>query len=190
MPFTFERFDIDGLLLITPRRFPDDRGWFMETFKDSAFRDAGIAETFVQDNGSRSARGVVRGLHYQADPHAQGKLVWVPVGRVWDVAVDVRPGSPAFGRWRGVELDDVHHRLYYLPPGFAHGFVSLADDTIVLYKCTAEYDAASERGIRYDDPDLAISWPVEHPVLSDRDARLPSFAAATEEIRRGSSDSV
>ena len=184
MPFTFERLDIDGLILITPRRFADDRGWFMELFRESAFRDAGIAETFVQDNCSRSSRGVVRGLHYQTDPHAQGKLVWTLAGRVWDVAVDIRPESPTFGEWRGVELDEVNQSLFYMPPGFAHGFIALADNTIVQYKCTAEYDAASERGIRYDDPELAISWPAGTHVLSDRDAHHPGFDEMVAQTRR------
>ena len=187
MPFTCRRLQISGLVLFTPRRFDDERGWFMETFKESAFRDEGVDVRFVQDNCSLSAKRVVRGLHLQIDSRAQGKLIWAARGRVWDVAVDIRPDSPTLGRWEAVELDDESRELFYIPPGFAHGFLALSDDTLLQYKCTAEYDAASERGIRYDDRDLAIRWPEPNPVLSDRDRQLPTFAALMDEVTRAGS---
>jgi len=176
MPFSFEHPPIDGLVIIHPQRFEDDRGWFMETYRYSTFSEAGIPDAFVQDNYSRSGAGVIRGLHCQAPPHAQGKLVRVIRGRVWDVAVDLRPASPTYRQWYGMELSEENQSLFYIPPGFAHGFCALTDDTRFSYKCTAEYDQASERGIRFDDPDLGIAWPVEHPILSDRDAALPTLA--------------
>lgn len=182
MPFTAETTSIDGLLVIRPQRFPDDRGWFMETYKESGFAKMGITETFVQDNHSVSARGALRGLHFQLAPHAQGKLVTVVRGAVWDVAVDIRPASITFGRWYGLEIRSDEPLLFYMPPGFAHGFCALENNTRFVYKCTAEYNKESERGIRYDDPELAISWPVERPGLSAKDAALPSFADIRREL--------
>lgn len=176
MPFSFEHLDIDGLVLVIPRIFTDERGAFLETFKDSDFRAAGITGAFVQDNFSVSRRGVVRGLHMQVAPSAQGKLVSVPRGRAWDVAVDVRPGSGTFGRWHAVELSDRDRRALYIPPGFLHGFQALEDDTRLAYKCTAEYDKAAERGIRFDDADLGIEWPLSEAIVSEKDRALPSFA--------------
>jgi len=175
VPFQFETFDIPGLVLARPRRFDDRRGWFLESYKRSEFAEAGIDLPFVQDNLSRSARGTIRALHLQLPPYEQGKLVWVVQGRAWDVAVDLRPDSPTYLQWHGVELSAESQDLFYLPPGFAHGFCALADDTLLQYKCTAEYDRASERGIRFDDPDLAIAWPDVEPILSDRDRELPSL---------------
>lgn len=181
MPFTFLSTDLPGVVLVEPRRFDDDRGWFAETYKHSAFVEAGIELPFVQDNHSCSAAGTVRGLHYQLDPHAQGKLVRVVRGRVWDVAVDIRRSSPTYGRWLGYELDEESGRMLYVPPGFAHGFIALLDETHLVYKCTAEYHSASERSIRYDDPDLNIDWPRvagrEHS-LSGKDVDAPGLADA------------
>lgn len=169
---TFHETPLPGLLLIEPRVFRDERGFFLETYHRGEFEAAGIRETFVQDNHSRSATGVLRGLHYQVG-RPQGKLVRVVRGAAFDVAVDLRPQSATFGRWHGVTLSADDLRILYVPPGFAHGFCALADGTDFLYKCTDLYAPACERGIRWDDPDLAIDWPVARPLLSDKDLRLP-----------------
>ena len=181
MPFTFLSTELPGVVLVEPRRFDDDRGWFAETYKQSVFAQAGIELPFVQDNHSCSAAGTVRGLHYQLDPHAQGKLVRVVRGKVWDVAVDIRRSSPTYRQWLGYELDAETGRMLYIPPGCAHGFVALKDETHLVYKCTAEYHSASERSIRYDDPDLNIDWPRatgREYSLSAKDAGAPRFADA------------
>jgi dTDP-4-dehydrorhamnose 3,5-epimerase len=177
VPFYFEDLDIPGLILVEPRVFEDERGVFLETYKESDFSSAGIAERFVQDNVSVSSRGVVRGLHMQVAPSAQGKLVSVAAGSVFDVAVDVRPDSATYGQWEAVELTAGDHRALYIPPGFAHGFQALEDDTRLSYKCTAEYDRAAERGIRWDDGELAITWPLSEVLVSEKDRELPGFAA-------------
>jgi dTDP-4-dehydrorhamnose 3,5-epimerase len=145
----------------------------LETYKRTDFVAAGIAETFIQDNLSVSQKNALRGLHYQLAPKAQGKLVGVSQGRVFDVAVDIRPGSESFAQWMGVELSAYGGEMLYIPPGFAHGFVAIEDDTTFFYKCTAEYSSELDRGIRWNDPDIAISWPIETPLLSDKDAALP-----------------
>ncbi len=178
MPFEFEPLKIPGLVVIRPRVFGDPRGYFLETYKRSDFEAHGITGHFVQDNFSSSARGVVRGLHYQLPPAAQGKLVSVVRGRVWDVAVDIRKNSPHFLQWEAVELRAGDHRMFYIPPGFAHGFVALDEEVHFLYKCTAEYDSDLERGIRWDDPQIGVQWPVESPTVSDRDRQLPSLKDA------------
>ena len=178
MAFTFSRLEIPDLLLISPRVHPDERGFFCETYKKSEFATNGIGVDFVQDNHSFSIRGVVRALHYQLPPSAQGKLVSVIVGRIWDVAVDLRRGSATFGKWVGIELSDENMSILWIPPGFAHGFVALSDAVHLLYKCTAEYDKASEVGIRWDDPDIGITWPLSDLVVSPRDAALPPFKDA------------
>ncbi|WP_319559797.1 dTDP-4-dehydrorhamnose 3,5-epimerase [Marispirochaeta sp.] len=175
MPFTFNPGEIPGLMIIEPRVFPDERGFFLETYKETDFTAAGIPGPFVQDNHSRSARGIVRGLHFQREPHAQGKLVRVSRGAAWDVAVDIRASSPTFGKWAAVELTEENRRMYYIPPGFAHGFLALADDTELQYKCTAEYHAAADAGIRWDDPEIAIDWPLNEVLVSDKDRCLPFF---------------
>lgn len=165
---------LPGVLLIEPAVFVDERGVFVETFRSEALLPYGVP-TFVQDNHSRSRRGVLRGLHYQLS-HAQGKLIRAARGRVFDVAVDLRRGSPNFGRWLGVVLDDVAHRQLYIPPGFAHGFVALSAEADCVYKCSDYYHPAAERGIAWNDPDIAIQWPPEVMdalVLSDRDRHLP-----------------
>lgn len=161
---------IDGLLIIEPRVFGDERGFFMESWNRRTLAELGFAAEFVQDNHSRSAKGVLRGLHYQR-PNPQGKLVRVTAGRAWDVAVDLRGGSATFGQWFGLELSAVNKRMFWVPPGFAHGFVSLADGTDFLYKCTAYYDPSSEHSLLWNDPDLAIAWPLDGivPVLSAKD---------------------
>lgn len=168
---------IPGPVIIEPKVFGDDRGFFLESWNAARFREAGLDFDFVQDNHSRSAKGVLRGLHFQ-NPNPQGKLVRVVAGRVWDVAVDIRRSSPHFGRWVGVELSAANKRMFWVPPGFAHGFVSLEDGTEFLYKCTALYDPASEHSLRWDDPALAIEWPLEGvvPQLSGKDQAALTLA--------------
>lgn len=178
MPFTFKRLSIPDVILIEPRIFADARGFFMETYKYSDFLNTGIREQFVQDNYSRSTHRVLRGLHYQKDPHAQGKLVQCLQGNIFDVAVDIRKGSPTFGRWDGVELSEEDHRMLYVPPGFAHGFVVLSESADVVYKCTKEYSQADDRGIIWNDPDINIQWPVSNPVISEKDMKHPSLRDA------------
>lgn len=182
VPFEFFPTKLPDVIRVIPRRFGDDRGWFAETYKRSDFVDAGITEGFVQDNHSVSAAGTVRGLHYQLPPHAQGKLVRVVRGCVWDVAIDIRRTSATFGRWVGAELTAESGEMLWVPAGFAHGFVALEDDTHLTYKCTGEYHKDSERAIRWDDADLAIQWPAipgggAH-LLSEKDAAAASFADA------------
>ena len=168
------------VLLLEPRVFADDRGWFYESFNAHGFADAtGLDVTFVQDNHSRSSRGVLRGLHYQLPPSAQGKLVRALAGSIFDVAVDIRRSSPGFGRWVGETLSADNKRQLWVPAGFAHGFVALEDGTEVLYKTTDFYDKAAERAIRWDDPELAIAWPAGlTPLLAAKDAEAPALAAA------------
>jgi dTDP-4-dehydrorhamnose 3,5-epimerase len=168
-----------GVLVLEPKVFGDPRGFFFESFNQKDFNDAvGSPVTFVQDNHSRSAKGVLRGLHLQAEPHRQGKLIRVARGRVFDVAADVDPSSSTFGRWVGVELDSEEHRQLWIPPGFAHGFAVLSDYADLLYKTTSYYAPASELAVRWNDPDLAIEWPdIGIPfVLSDKDARAPPLS--------------
>ena len=176
-----ERLDIPDILLLTPARFGDSRGFFSETWNHRRFAEAGIPGPFVQDNHALSGdRGVVRGLHLQIGPNAQGKLVRVTRGAIWDVAVDVRHGSPTFGRWVGAEISAANWHQIWVPTGFLHGYCTLQPDTEVIYKVTDEYDPALERGVRWDDPTLALPWPVApgQAILSEKDRQLPGFAAA------------
>jgi dTDP-4-dehydrorhamnose 3,5-epimerase len=175
---TFTPLALPDVVRVEAPLFGDARGCFRETFKASAFRAHGLPAEFPQDNHSSSRRGVLRGLHYQLPPHDQGKLVGVLTGRVWDVAVDIRRGSPTFGRWVGTELSDARPEQLWIPPGFAHGFVVLSETAHFLYKCTAEYHRPSERGIRWNDPALAIDWPLREVTLSPRDDALPLLADA------------
>ena len=175
---------IKGLLIIEPRVFGDDRGWFMESFNQQNFEkeliDRGLdIPHFVQDNHSCSQKGVLRGLHYQLDPYAQGKLVRVVQGRAWDVAVDIREGSPTFGQWVGLELTGDNHKQFWIPAGFAHGFVALEDNTQFLYKATNYYNQASERAIVWNDEDLAIDWQVsglKEILVSEKDKEANQFS--------------
>jgi dTDP-4-dehydrorhamnose 3,5-epimerase len=160
---------IPGLLILEPKVFGDERGFFLESWNADAFRAAGLDVAFVQDNHSRSAKGVLRGLHFQ-NPTPQGKLVRVTAGRVWDVAVDLRTASAHFGAWTGVELSAANKRMVWIPPGFAHGFVALEDGTDFLYKCTAYYDPAAEHTLQWDDPAVGIEWPITEVTLSSKDA--------------------
>jgi len=164
--------DLPGVLLIEPKVFGDHRGFFLETFQQERYRRAGIALPFVQDNHSRSRRGVLRGLHFQLR-HPQGKLVQVMRGAVFDVAVDIRRGSPTFGQWAGVRLSSENHRQFYVPPDFAHGFCVLSDTALFSYKCTDYYHPETEASILWNDPEIGIDWPVREPALSDKDREAP-----------------
>lgn len=164
---------LPDVLLIEPVVFHDARGFFLEAYRADRYRAAGIDDIFVQTNQSRSRRGTLRGLHWQADPHPQAKLIRVVYGEVFDVAVDVRTGSPTFGQWVGVQMSALNFRQLYVPAGFAHGFCVTSDVAELEYQCSAFYDPASERGVMWNDPDLAINWPVSDPVISDRDRQHP-----------------
>lgn len=173
------RTAIDGVLVLEPKVFGDERGFFLESFNQRNFdAAAGGGFSFVQDNHSRSAKGVLRGLHYQVGEHAQGKLVRVSQGSVFDVAVDIRPGSATFGRWVGIELSGSNQRQLWIPPGLAHGFLVLSETADFLYKATAYYAPAAERSLRWDDAELGIEWPLDGtvPVLSGKDATAPGLS--------------
>jgi dTDP-4-dehydrorhamnose 3,5-epimerase len=178
MPFRFEPLQISDVVLVEARGLPDPRGFFVETYKSSDFQAAGISLPFVQDNFSHSTRGVLRGLHYQMHPKAQAKLVQVVRGEVFDVAVDIRRDSPTYGSWVGVTLSEGTHQMLYVPVGFAHGFQALSDVADVVYKVTMEYAPEADRGISWNDPDLAIRWPIAEPLLSPKDAALPTLDQA------------
>ncbi len=184
-----ERLDIPDVILVTPPRFGDARGFFSEVFNAARYEEAGIQGPFVQDNQSLSReRGVVRGLHCQVAPFVQGKLVRVLRGSIWDVAVDAREGSPTHGRWVAATLSAENWSQLWVPPGFLHGFCTLEPDTEVAYKVTAPYDKASERAVLWNDPGLALPWPIApgEAVLSDKDRELPGFAAAAGWFPAGS----
>lgn len=169
------------MIVIEPAVFADERGFFLETWNRERYRALGVEGDFLQDNLSFSARGTLRGLHYQ-HPGGQGKLVQVLAGCVYDVAVDIRVGSPTFGRWFGLELSDDKHNQMYVPPGFAHGFCVLSDTALFSYKCTDYYSPTTERGIRWNDSDLGIEWPLEgEPVLSQKDARFGALSEIPKE---------
>jgi dTDP-4-dehydrorhamnose 3,5-epimerase len=173
MPFTFETLQIPEVRLIKPQVFGDARGFILETYKQTAFAAEGISETFVQINHSHSSAGVLRGLHYQKAPRAQAKLVTVISGAIFDVAVDIRVGSPTFGAWVGAELSGDNHYLLYIPSGFAHGFCVLSERVDVIYQATGEYSPEHERGILWNDPMIGIDWPIQTPLLSSRDVVQP-----------------
>ena len=164
--------ELEGVVIFEPKVFGDDRGYFLETWSRSRYEEAGIKGAFCQDNVSFSRKGILRGLHFQC-PQGQGKLVSVVSGEVFDVAVDIRVGSPTFGRHVDVMLSEDNHKQIYIPPGFAHGFCVMSDAARFTYKCTAYYNAATEGGIIWDDPDIGIDWPVEDSLLSERDLQLP-----------------
>ncbi len=165
--------EIPGVLIIEPKVFGDDRGWFMESWQQQRYAEVGIPGPFVQDNQAHSLRGVLRGLHVQ-NPHAQGKLVQVLQGEVFDVAVDIRRGSPAFGRWVGVHLSSKDKRQFWVPAGFAHGYCVLSPEAMFAYKCDDFYHPETEFSVRWDDPDIGIDWPLqEAPALSPKDADAP-----------------
>jgi dTDP-4-dehydrorhamnose 3,5-epimerase len=169
MPFKFERLAIPEVILIEPRIMNDGRGFFLETYKRSEFAAAGIPEVFVQENHSCSERGVIRGLHYQRPPHAQSKLVRVVSGTIFDVAVDLRPDSPAAARWVGANLAAADRKMMYIPSWCAHGFCVLSERAEVIYLTSTEYAPDHESGIMWNDPALGIDWPIEAPIVSERD---------------------
>lgn len=170
-----EKIYLDGPLIIKPKVFADSRGYFFESYSAKLFAELGIQANFVQDNQSLSQKGTVRGLHFQANPHAQGKLVRVVQGSVLDVAVDIRKGSPTYGQHFDIELSADNKTMFWVPPGFAHGFSTLEDNTIFLYKCTNLYHKASEGGIHWNDPTLNIDWGVDEAIISDKDQLLPTL---------------
>jgi dTDP-4-dehydrorhamnose 3,5-epimerase len=167
--------EIPEVKLVIPDVFGDSRGFFQETFRAEKYRDAGIGVTFVQDNWSRSVKGTLRGLHYQL-PNPQDKLVWVVRGEIYDVAVDVRLGSPTFGKWVAAILSEANHHQFFVPAGFAHGFCVLSDEADFMYKCSTTYSPKDEKGILWSDPALAIPWPVTDPILSKRDRVMRTLA--------------
>jgi dTDP-4-dehydrorhamnose 3,5-epimerase len=176
MPFRFIPTELPGVVVIEPEVFPDGRGFFMETYKKSDFLAAGLPMDFVQENQSKSVKGTLRGLHLQRPPRAQGKLVRVLDGEIFDVAADIRPDSPTFGRWVSVSLSAENRRSVYIPAGYAHGFCVVSSDAQVVYKTTEEYAPELEWGVRWDDPLLEIPWPVSTPRLSERDSMWPALA--------------
>ena len=183
----FSATELPEVIVVEPDVHRDARGFFLETYQAASYRAAGISLPFVQDNHSRSGAGTLRGLHLQLDP-PQGKLIRVIVGAILDVAVDVRRGSPTFGRWVGVELSADNFRQCYIPPGFAHGFCVLSPVAEVEYKCTALYDRASEIGVAWNSPELSIAWPVTAPTLSERDARLKPLSEMLDTLPRWSGE--
>ena len=178
MPFHFHPLAIPEVVLVEPQRFGDARGFFMETYQYETFAANNISLNFVQDNHSRSAHGVLRGLHFQKDPHAQGKLLKAVVGEIFDVAVDIRRGSPTFGQWVGEILSAENGRLLYVPPGFAHGFCVLSETADIIYKTTNYYHPKIEKGIIWNDPQIGAEWPIANPLLSTRDQTQPSLSEA------------
>jgi dTDP-4-dehydrorhamnose 3,5-epimerase len=178
MPFRFTSTSIPDVLLIEPRIFSDTRGFFMETYKRSEFAAHGLGEIFVQCNQSRSTRGTLRGLHYQRNPRAQGKLVRALAGEIYDVVVDMRTGGPTYGQWLGVVLSAENRLMLYVPGGFAHGFCVTSDEADVLYMTTDEYAPEFESGVIWSDPELAIDWPIREPELSARDRTWPPLREA------------
>jgi len=173
---------LEDAVIIEPKVFGDHRGFFMETYQKERYQEAGIPLEFVQDNHSRSSKGVLRGLHFQKTK-PQGKLVRVVQGEVFDVAVDIRKDSPSYGQWEGVILSEENKRQFYVPPGFAHGFVVLSETADFEYKCTDYYDPSDEGAILWEDPDLAILWPIDEPKLSEKDKNAPSFKAFDREYK-------
>ena len=178
MPFI--TCDIEGLVIVEPKVFEDSRGYFFESYNQQQFQQAGIRANFVQDNQSKSSYGVIRGLHYQMNPHAQAKLVRVLEGTILDVAVDIRKASPTYGQHFAIELSAENKKQLFIPEGFAHGFSVLSETAVVMYKCNTFYNKESEGGIRYNDPQLAIDWKVDlsKAVVSEKDQQLPSFQNA------------
>jgi dTDP-4-dehydrorhamnose 3,5-epimerase len=166
---------LEGLLIIKPAVFADDRGYFFESYNEEKFRAAGLTVNFLQDNESKSKKGVLRGLHFQAPPFGQGKLVRVMRGAVLDVAVDIRKNSPTYGKWDSIVLSGENKWMFWIPAGFAHGFVTLEDDTVFFYKCTNVYNKASEGSIIWNDPDLGIDWGISAPLISEKDHLSPRF---------------
>ena len=174
MPFEFKKMEIEDVILVTPKVFGDARGFFMEGYKKSEFQKNGIDVEFNQDNHSKSTKGVLRGLHYQAKPHAQAKLVRCPRGKILDVAVDLRENSPTFKKWVSAVLSEENKQMLFIPEGFAHGFVVLSDEAELLYKASNEFDLPSDRGVRWNDPEIGVEWGIDfEPLVSDKDNNQP-----------------
>jgi len=182
MPFSFKKLKITDVILVEPRIFPDDRGFFMESYKQSEFIKNEINTKFIQDNYSHSSKGVLRGLHYQKDPKAQAKLVMVIKGEIFDAVVDLRKNSPTYGKWIGEILSEQNHRLLYVPEGFAHGFCVLSDEVDVIYKVNNEYSPENDRGILWSDPEVGINWPIENPIISEKDTKQPLLKNADNDF--------
>ncbi len=178
MPFTFKKLSIPEVILVEAQSFTDERGFFIEGFKESVFNTNGIRTRFVQDNYSHSAKGVLRGLHYQKNSKAQAKLVMAIRGEIFDVAVDIRKDSPTYGKWVGEILSEQNHKLLYVPEGFAHGFCVLSNEADVLYKVNSEYSEEHERGIMWNDPEISIKWPIAKPIMIKKDLELPNLKNA------------
>jgi dTDP-4-dehydrorhamnose 3,5-epimerase len=178
MPFSFKSLEIPEVILVEPKVFGDERGFFLETYKMPDFVAAGIKANFIQENHSRSGKGVLRGLHYQNPPFAQGKLVRVTKGEIFDVAVDIRKNSPTRGKWVSIILSETNKHIIYVPEGFAHGFCVLSENAEVIYKTTSVYSAESEAGIIWNDAVLNIKWPVKEPILSEKDKKWPTLESA------------
>lgn len=185
MSFQFTDTKIKGLKFVSPKLFSDQRGIFLETYKKSEFVANGIAETFVQENRSVSKKNVLRGLHYQINPKAQGKLVSVQRGKIFDVAVDIRRNSPYFGKYVSIILESDNGLMFWIPPGFAHGFLSLEDNSTVTYKTTEEYSPEHERGIIWNDTDIGIDWPSENLIIAERDSKFPDLKRAQMNFEYG-----
>lgn len=177
MPFTFKKLNIPEVILVEHKAFHDDRGFFLEIFKESVFHSNKIQTKFVQDNFSHSLKGVLRGLHYQKNPKAQAKLVTALKGEIFDVAVDIRKNSPTYGKWVGEILSESNHKLLYIPEGFAHGFCALTEAD-VLYKVNQEYSPEHEKGIMWNDSEINITWPIDNPILNEKDSKLPNLKNA------------
>ena len=178
MSFTFKKLTLSGLIVIEAKSFPDDRGYFKEIFKESSFFENGINTRFVQDNYSHSTKGVLRGLHYQKNPKAQAKLVTALRGEIFDVAVDVRKNSPTYGKWVSEILSEQNHKLLFIPEGFAHGYCVLSDEADIFYKVNQEYSPENDGGFIWNDPQVAIKWPIDKPIVSEKDLKLPLFKNA------------
>lgn len=178
MPFIFKKLEISEVVLIETKVFEDERGFFMETYKCSDFAEAGIKDDFFQDNCSNSKKGAVRGLHYQKNPKAQAKIVRCAEGEIFDVAVDIRKGSPTFGKWIGVVLSEENKKQLYIPEGFAHGFCVLSDEAQVIYKASREFSSEHDRGILYNDSEINIKWPIKNLIISEKDLMSPLLAQA------------
>lgn len=175
MPFSSKKKEIPDCILIEPKVFSDARGYFVEIYKHSDFSSLGIAKPIVQINYSKSSKNVLRGMHYQKKPMSQGKMMQVISGEIFDVAVDIRKGSPAYGKWVSETLSSDNLRILYIPEGFAHGFCVMSDTATITYYCTNTYSPENERGFRWDDPEIKINWPIINPVISERDSKLPLF---------------
>ena len=182
MPFSFSNLDIPDVKLVIPKSYTDERGYFLESFKESDFFSNEIKTKFVQDNISHSTKGVIRGLHYQKNPKAQAKLVTAVRGTIFDVAVDLRKNSPTFGKWVSEILSEENHKLLYIPEGFAHGFCVISEEADVLYKVNNEYSPEHERGIIWNDSELNIEWPIDDPILHEKDSQLPVLENADNDF--------